>query len=522
MQSLGTEKPNDLECCADGACNVLEVEKNGPNVQEEFGENSKFVQKLKTWGVESRGIYPVLVEDRTDPQFSKSFFVWLSSNLNILSFSLGTLGPLSSGLSFRESAGVIVGFSLMAGIPPAYLSTFGPKLGLRQMVQARYSFGWYATAIPGVLQLLGIVGYNIINVILGGQIISVVSGGKLSWNVGIVVITVVSLVITFFGYRVLNWYERYAWFPILIAFLVIIGVGGRHLSDPVATASPTSHQSILSFASTIAGFVISYSPAMSDYTHYMRPEVPSWKLFALSYLGLVLPATSVALVGAAFAASLPNMPEWQAGYDSNGAGGLISAVLIPVGRFGDFLLILLALSVIGSLVCAGHATSAVTTHRGQQGPNLYSFCFSFQVVVPALVRVPRYVFSFFGTVILIPLAIVGATRFQTTLVNFLGLVGYWTSTFVAVVIVEHIVFRRGDFSLYDISTWNSPTRLPPGLAAIGACVLGCGMIAVCMSQVWYTGPVAKLSGDIGLEVGIVLTALCYLPFRSLEKRLYGR
>ncbi|KAG8752369.1 hypothetical protein FRC12_012005 [Ceratobasidium sp. 428] len=422
----------------------------------------------------------------------------LSSNLNILSFSLGTIGPLFSGLSFRESAGVIIGFSLMGGIVPAYL--------------------WYGTAVPGVLQLLGIVGYNIINVILGGQILSVVSGGSLSWNVGIVVITSTSenrfkyqrmieilSQITFFGYQVLNWYERYAWFPILVVFLVVIGVGGKHLSDPLATAGPASHQSVLSFASTVAGFVISYSPAMSDYTHYMQPEVSSWKLFAFSYFGLVVPTASVSLLGAAFAASLPNMPGWQVGYDTNGAGGLIAAVLAPVGGFGKFLLVLLALSVIGSL-----------------GPNLYSFCFSFQVVFPFLARVPRYVFSFFGSVIVIPLAIVGATRFQTTLVNFLGLVGYWTSTFVAVLIVEHVVFKRCDFSRYDISIWNSPGQLPPGLAAISACVLGFGMIVVCMSQVWYTGPVAKLSGDIGLEIGFVLTALCYLPLRMLEQRLYGR
>jgi fumarate reductase subunit D len=44
------------------------------------------------------------------------------------------------------------------------------------------------------------------------------------------------------------------------------------------------------------------------------------------------------------------MPEWQTGYDLNGAGGLISAILAPVGGFGQFLLVLLALSVIGSLV----------------------------------------------------------------------------------------------------------------------------------------------------------------------------
>ncbi|KAG8711060.1 hypothetical protein FRC09_020788 [Ceratobasidium sp. 395] len=325
------EVSTDLKTSTWAGCDMAKADEGSLRSQEGgLGKRSKLAQKLKSWGVESRGIFPVPVEDRTDPQFSKSLFIWLSSNLNILSFSLGTIGPLFSGLSFRESAGVIIGFSLMGGIVPAYL--------------------WYGTAVPGVLQLLGIVGYNIINVILGGQILSVVSGGSLSWNVGIVVITVVSLVITFFGYQVLNWYERYAWFPILVVFLVVIGVGGRHLSDPLATAGPASHQSVLSFASTIAGFVISYSPAMSDYTHYMQPEVSSWKLFAFSYFGLVVPTASVSLLGAAFAASLPNMPEWQAGHDTNGAGGLIAAVLAPVGGFGKFLLVLLALSVIGSLI----------------------------------------------------------------------------------------------------------------------------------------------------------------------------
>lgn len=73
----------------------------------------------------------------------------------------------------------------------------------------------------------------------------------------------------------------------------------------------------------------------------------------------------MALIGAAFAASFPNMPEWQAGYDDNGAGGLIAAVLVPAGGFGQFLLVLLALSVIGSLVCI-ECTTAVLTLRPLQ------------------------------------------------------------------------------------------------------------------------------------------------------------
>ncbi|CAE6471790.1 unnamed protein product [Rhizoctonia solani] len=429
---------------------------------------SGFIKRLGTWGVESRGIYPVSPEQRTDPQFSNSFFVWLSCNLNILSFSEGTVGVLIYGLTFRQAAGVIVGFNLLSALPPAYLyvysidsndlyvtphtsSTFGPKLGLRQMVQARYSFGWFGAIVPGAFNLLVMMGYNILNAILAGQTLSVVSGGKMSWN------------ISFFGYRILNWYERVAWFPVLVMYLVVLGIGGKHLTSVREEVPLAPARSVLSYGATVAAFIISYAALMSDYTNYMRVDVAS-------YLGLLLPTASVQLVGAAFAASLPSNPSWQAGYEAAGAGGLVDAILAPSKGFGKFLTVLLALSVIANM-----------------GPTLYSFSISSQVVLPFSARVPRYVFSIAGTGILIPLAIVGSTRFEETLVDFLGLVGYWSSTFIAVITVEHVVFRKNDWSTYDISHWNAPRRLPPGIAALGA--------------LWFTGPIAKTTGDIGFEVG---------------------
>jgi purine-cytosine permease-like protein len=50
------------------------------------------------------------------------------------------LGPVY-GLGLRDSALVILFFTLLTTVLPAYLSTLGPKTGMRQMVQARYSFG---------------------------------------------------------------------------------------------------------------------------------------------------------------------------------------------------------------------------------------------------------------------------------------------------------------------------------------------------------------------------------------------
>ena len=111
-------------------------------------------------------------------------------------------------------------------------------------------------------------------------------------SVGIVIIAVVSLFvclppqfdhipkplldpaqISFCGYKVLNWYERLAWIPVFIIFIIALGVGGKHLTNP-PPAEPATVATILSFASTVAGFVITYAPLSSDFTSYFEHDVP--------------------------------------------------------------------------------------------------------------------------------------------------------------------------------------------------------------------------------------------------------
>lgn len=112
----------------------------------------------------------------------------------------------------------------------------------------------------------------------------------------------------------------------------------------------------------------------------------------------------------------------------------------------------------------------------------------------------------------------GQHKFYDTLSNFLGLIAYWSSAYCAVVITEHLVIRRASFATYDLRYWNDYRRLPLGLAAIGACVLSVGLIVPSMDQVWYVGPIARVTGDIGFELAFVTTALCYVPLRMLELR----
>ncbi|KAI0746911.1 NCS cytosine-purine permease [Daedaleopsis nitida] len=470
------------------------------HAQKDWHYSHRWSRRLLQWGLETRGITPVAESERVDTQYSKIFFIWFSMNFNILSFSAGTLGPVIFGLGLRDSCLVILFFTLLCSALPAYLSTWGPKLGLRQMCQARYSFGYYAVAIPAIFNLCGMLGFSILNAILGGQTLSSISDGRLSWSVGIVVITIVSLLVSFCGYRVLNWYERLCWIPVLVVYLVAVGVGGKHLTNP-PVAEPATAKSILAFAATTAGFTITYCALGSDFTIYYTPTVPSWKIFMYSYLGFNIPIILLQCLGAAVVLSAPFVPAWEAGYADGNVGGLIEAMLQPTGNFGKFLTVLMALSVTANI--AG---------------TFYSFCLSFQVLAPPFAAVPRYMFSILATAILIPVSIVGAHKFYDTLTNFLGLIGYWASAFGAVVLVEHLLIRRGDFTRYDLRYWDDPRRLPTGLAALGACLLSCALIVPSMDQVWFVGPIGEKTGDLGFELAFFAAGILYVPLRYLELR----
>ncbi|KAI0765159.1 NCS cytosine-purine permease [Fomes fomentarius] len=468
------------------------------HAQKDWHHSHRWSRKLLQWGLETRGITPVAEHHRTDTQFSKIFFVWLAMNFNILSFSAGTLGPVIFGLGLRDSCLVILFFNLLCSALPAYFSTWGPKLGLRQMCQARYTFGYFGVIIPCIFNMCGMFGFCILNCILGGQTLASISNGHLSWSVGIVVIAIISLLISFCGYRVLNWYERLAWIPVLVVYLVTLGVGGKHIADP-PPAEPATARAILSFAATIAGFVITYTPLGSDFTIYYTPNVSSWKIFWYSYLGFNIPIILLQCLGAAVALSTPLVPAWETGYTGGNVGGLIEAMLQPTGNFGKFLTVLMALSVTANIAAT-----------------LYSGGLNLQIFIPALIVVPRYLFSLVVTAILIPISIVGAHKFYDTLTNFLGLIGYWASAFGSVVLLEHLLIRRGDFSKYDLRFWDDYRRLPTGLAALGACLLSCALIVPSMDQVWFVGPIAHTTGDIGFELAFFAAGLCYVPLRYLE------
>ncbi|PFH62487.1 hypothetical protein XA68_13389 [Ophiocordyceps unilateralis] len=450
----------------------------------------RLAKMLRASRVEENGVRPLRVDERDNTRFVSILTVWVSINSNILGITFGMLGPSVYGLGLGHSALVILFFGLLSTLAPAYLAVFGPKTGMRQMIQARYSFGRYLVSVPVLLNLATLTGFTVVICVVGGQCLAAVSDGGLTPNVGIVVIALLSLLVSFAGFAVLHLFESYAFLFALVSIAVTAGVGGHGLSRQSQPEHPPSARQLLNFGMIVAGYQVPWAAIASDLTTYFDPRVPSWRVFHYTYWGLLTPTVLLMGLGAAVAGAVPNNPDWQDRYSKNLVGGALAGMLSGAGGFGKFVLVVLSLTLLGN-TCG----------------TCYAITLNFQTLVPWLTAVPRPIFSVVITAIVIPVSMAAATSFLTSLENLVALIGYWSAAFVGIILAEHLVFRRGRFDAYDTAVWDSAARLPPGVAALAAGVLALGLVVPCMDQAWWTGSIARKTGDIGFEIAFVLSAL---------------
>jgi purine-cytosine permease-like protein len=65
-------------------------------------------------------------------------------------------------------------------------------------------------------------------------------------------------------------------------------------------------------------------------------------------------------------------------------------------------------------------------------------------------------------------------------------------------LLEEFLFRRGKNGIdYNWEDYNNASRLPIGIAAFTTFLIGWAGAILCMSQVYYTGPIAVMAmGDM--------------------------
>lgn len=267
---------------------------------------------------------------------------------------------------------------------------------------------------------------------------------------------------------------------------------------------------VLSFGGTIFGFASGWATYASDFTCYLSPRYPSWKIFLGVLFGLCFPLIFTMTLGAAAITGIKTSTTYADLYSDYSVGGLVYAILVQdsLGKFGEFLCVVLAMSTVCNNI-----------------PNMYSIGLCAQAFWSKFARIPRVVWTIAGNFLTLAICIPAYYVFADVVDNFMNLIGYYLAIYDTISLSEHFIHRRG-FNGYNIDDYADKTKLNPGWAGAFAFCCGCAGVVIGMDQTWYVGVVAKKIGDFGGDIGFELAAgfsfIAYNLTRPLEKKYFNR
>jgi purine-cytosine permease-like protein len=200
--------------------------------------------------------------------------------------------------------------------------------------------------------------------------LSNINPGTLPSAVGIIIIGMCSLIPCVVGYNLVHFYGRYAWIITLISMLFLWGLGGKagydiNAQKPFEDIGHALSADILSFGGIVFGlftgvgltsFIFTgrllnrhvhgyqWAPVAADFNCRLPADTPPMRVFLLTFFGLFIPICFVGILGAALMTITD--PVYVAAFRDGSTGGLVAQLLSPLGHFGQFILVLLALSVM--------------------------------------------------------------------------------------------------------------------------------------------------------------------------------
>ncbi|SGZ51952.1 CIC11C00000001971 [Sungouiella intermedia] len=491
-----------------------------------------WMYNLDSFGVEDRGIERVLPGDRLDGTWSQYITVlglWFAGCGGLTTMSSFFLPTLLFGLNMKQAlVSGLIGMNIGCFVP-AYCLTMGPKSGCRQMVTARFIFGQWGVKFVAIICILGGIGWSVVNCVVGGQILSAISNVGL--EVGIIVISLGSLVIGVFGIRVLLKFQTAVAIPTNVAILllyIVVCKKTKYISEANELVKELQHSSQTTTGLWLSFFTLAYSvtatwgSCASDYYILFPDTTPDHKVFLLTYLGIAIPSNFAAVVGLLAGTISYAYTPWNEAYNTYGIGGVIAAAFQSWGKFGKFVVVVLFLSLMCNTII-----------------NTYSAAFEFQLIDRRMMYVPRWIWATFISVAYLVISLAGKEHLSTIISNVLALLGYWISMYITILLEENIFFRRrstaalhykefedSDATLYNWSQWDQPKKITLGLASSASFAIGVVGAVMGMNQVYYIGPISKLIGDYGGDVGMWLcmgfSGVTYPVFRMLELKKFGR
>lgn len=395
------------------------------NIRVHVRKISKFIDSL---GGESRGIQRVYDNEKSNSLMSiiSIMGLWMSGCSGLTSMSSFFLGPLLFGLGYRDT--ILIGFfALFLGcLFAAYCSVMG-RSGLRQMTSARFLFGPIWIRIVSIITIIGFCGWSITNNVLGGEILRAVSNEKVPLEVGVIIISVVSLIVSIFGINYVLKFEAIISIPVVIVVFLLYIIAGPEVSKFTHLESVGDSMTIngnrLNFFALCYSVTATWGGCASDYMVYSN--LSQKQLFTLTFFSIIIPTTFGAIIGMLIGNAAIGNEEWFNIYEEQSLGGLLNLVFSRWNGFGKFLLIVLWLSLITNNII-----------------NTYSSALSFQLIDNFCFKyLPRWFITIIIFAIVLICSLVGKNKFGVILSNFLPMLGYWISIYITILFVENVVFR---------------------------------------------------------------------------------
>ncbi|EAW06451.1 putative purine-cytosine permease [Aspergillus clavatus NRRL 1] len=490
----------------DSKTEILEIRE----VTELAPSPERWTAKLcRILGVETQGIERVGVDSRQSAgpdDYTRIFLLWLNSSLTANNILVGLYGPSRYGLDLATASVIGVFGCVLGSIGVAYMSTWGPRSGHRTLVVTRYFLGYYPSKICCFLNILTMLGYGMVNCILGGQIIFTISNGRTAVPVGIVVVAVLTWCIATFGMNLFHLYSRYAWILALSVLCIMLGCAGpsfnpaAHLAPDLPADTP-AHR--LSFFSLCFASAISWTPSSADYFVYFPASTRTTRMFLAATAGISIAMVLTTTLGIGLATALYTNPAWMAASQ----GGLLALSFAGLRGFGSLCAALLLLTAVSNNIPATYTAGLNLQMLGKLGP-----------------RLPRPLLTSLEVLAYTVAAVVARDYLQDIMEDFLPLMSYWIVAWFAIVLEELLLRVYRAKRAYDWDAWDDAARLPGGWAAGASLAAGCLGAILGMDQSFYTGPVARyLDGaDLGMWLAFIFAVVVYPPLRIVEIRFLGR
>ena len=452
--------------------------------------------------LEDKTIQPIPLNERHG-KARDLFTIWFGSNIMIMTIVTGGLATTVFGLSFVPAIVAIIIGNLLGGIFMALHSAQGPQLGVAQMIQTRGQFGSFGALLIVVIVVVMYVGFFAANLVFGGEAMAAVSPG-VSVDAGIVIIGVVSVIATIFGYRLIHAYARVlsiaAGLALLLSFGWILMVDG--LPANFLEQGNFNWVGFMGTVSVSALWQLAYAPYVSDYSRYMPQGTGSAPAFWASYSGCVL-GTLFPMILGALVGTL--------------AVAMSSGDIEIVGSLGA-LLQPWTLIIVGIFCLGVAASNAMNLYCGVLCALTIGQTFKPSWLPRAKTRSVAAVVLFTLAVLI---ALFARDNFIVFYTNFLSFLMYVLVPWTAINLVDYYLLRHGDYRVEDFFKRDGGVYGRFNWVAIGSYVAGALIQVPFSATAIYTGPLAAAMGgvDVSWIVGLVVVApLYYAAARIFRKK----